>query len=158
SVDWRPLNQLDAQEAQQYPAGYEQARRRLVCHLLSTTATTRPEEDQKETSLAVTHESAVTHVPVAACAGKAEPIQRKPKGRRQQREEFHYASSFDRLTSRKLSIDTQPARLRICRHVLKMLAVATALAVGVLIYASVWGVAGGSGQRQPVQIGAMSKG
>jgi len=164
-VDWRPLNQLDAQEAQEYPAGYEQARRRLVCHLLSTTATTLPEGDQRETKLAATRERAVddvdserTHVPVEVCAGRAEPIQGKSKGRQPQREEFHYVSSFDRLTSKKPSVDTQPVPLRMGRHALKVLAVAAALVVGALIYASVGGVGGGSGQRQPVQIGAMSKG
>jgi hypothetical protein len=142
-VDWRPLNQLDAQEAQAYPAGYEQARRRLVCHLLSTTATTLPEEDQRETSLAATRDSVVhdvyserAHVLAKDCADGAEPIQGKSKRGRQRREEFHYVSSFDRLTLNEPSVHTQRAPRLLGRRVLKALAVAAALAVGALIYAS----------------------
>jgi len=146
TVDWTPLNQLDAQEAQEYPAGYNQARRRLVCHLLSTTATTQLEEGKRETSRASASNSPFddvdaqrTHIPAEECAAGAEAIQRKSKGKKQQSEKFHDVSSLDRLTSNEPSVDRQPASHRMGRQVLKVLALAATLAVGALMYASVGG-------------------
>jgi hypothetical protein len=131
---------LDPQEAQAYPASYEEARRRLVSHLLSISAA--PLKESKP--VAVPRES-VADIPdfewnrgsLRERAGESAAIKEEPAGGKQKGlREFYYISSFDRLTSKKPKANVQPASISMGVHLRNVLAVTTALSVGALVYAS----------------------
>jgi hypothetical protein len=141
-IEWRPLDPLDLQEAQAYPVSYEEARRRLLDHLLSMT--TVPRKESEPTAVAVPPDSFADNpefewnrAPLRECADKSTPIKDDPAAGKL--EEFCYVSSFDRLTSRKSKAGMQSAPVSIGAHLRNVLAVTAALSVSALVYTSLGG-------------------
>jgi hypothetical protein len=137
-IEWRLHNPLDPQEAQVYPVSYEEARRRLIDHLLSMTAV--PREQSKPTAVAVPRDAFAdnpefewSRAPLRELADKSGPIKDDPTAGKL--EEFRYVSSFERLTSKKPKATIQPGPVPVGVHLRNVLAITAALSVGALVYA-----------------------
>lgn len=144
SLEWMLLDLLDPHKAQALPGDYEQARSRLVSHLLSMEP---PLEESRPPPIVFPRGPAADnpdferrHAPLDESTGRPAPIEDAPAGGTQHEwEEFSYASSFDRLTSRKPKASAQPAPVPMGVHLRSVLAVTAALTVGALVYAALGG-------------------